>query len=244
MKLQITLLLPFFLLLFGISLVSPVSAQDRPRFVTISSSVSKVVMNPRYPASSTSRPLMVVGNAVKNTVIVSSSPAVTSPRQATYAATTSHVTVANLNSSLKGYTTGDRQIDSFIVNASKRYSVDPLLIFSQMNQESSFKQGATSDKGASGLMQLMPDTAKRMGVTDIYDPQQNIDGGVKYMRQLLDLFNGNTDLALAGYNAGEGAVIKYGYQIPPYSETQDYVRRISSRYDSIKGTVSKQKTHG
>ena len=78
----------------------------------------------------------------------------------------------------------------------------------------------------------MPATARRMGVSDIYDPQQNIEGGVKYMRLLLDMF-GDVNLALAGYNAGEGAVIKYGYQIPPYNETQDYVRRISARYRAI-----------
>ena len=72
-----------------------------------------------------------------------------------------------------------------------------------------------------------------MGVDNIYDPKQNIEGGVRYMRLLLDLFDGDVNLALAGYNAGEGAVIKYGRQIPPYSETQDYVRRISARYAAI-----------
>lgn len=136
-------------------------------------------------------------------------------------------------SHLRGNTTGDELIDAFLVDSSKRYRVDPLLIYAQMGQESSYKLRARSNKGASGLMQLMPATARRMGVTDIYDPQQNIDGGVKYMRILLDMFNGDLDLALAGYNAGEGAVIKYGYQIPPYAETQDYVRRISMRYRSL-----------
>lgn len=102
-----------------------------------------------------------------------------------------------------------------------------------MHQESSFKLRALSNKGASGLMQLMPGTARRMGVTNIYDPKQNIEGGVKYMRLLLDLFGQDVNLALAGYNAGEGAVMKYGNSIPPYSETREYVRRISSRYLSI-----------
>lgn len=134
---------------------------------------------------------------------------------------------------LKGYSTGNIFIDSFIVDSSLRYNVDPLLIFSQMNQESSFKVRATSHKGAAGLMQLMPATARRLGVTNIYDPQQNIEGGVRYMRMLLDMFNGDVDLALAGYNAGEGAVIKFDYQIPPYAETRDYVKRISVRYRSI-----------
>src|SRR5205085_11054487 len=90
-----------------------------------------------------------------------------------------------------------------------------------------------SNKGASGLMQLMPATARRLGVSNIYDPKQNIEGGVKYMRMLMDMFGQDVNLALAGYNAGEGAVIKYGNNIPPYSETQEYVRRISARYASI-----------
>lgn len=134
---------------------------------------------------------------------------------------------------MKGFTTGSIEIDSYIVDSSRRYGIDPLLIYSQMHQESSFKLKATSYKGASGLMQLMPATARRFGVTSIYDPQQNIDAGVKYMRWLLDTFGGDVVLALAGYNAGEGAVWKYGNQIPPYRETQEYVRRISARYNSI-----------
>ncbi len=136
-------------------------------------------------------------------------------------------------SQLRGFTTGDVMIDSFIVDSSRRYAIDPLLIYAQMHQESSFKLRATSYKGASGLMQLMPATARRLGVTNIYDPRQNIDGGVKYMRMLLDMFGGDVNLALAGYNAGEGAVMKYGNQIPPYNETREYVRRISARYTSI-----------
>jgi hypothetical protein len=136
-------------------------------------------------------------------------------------------------SSLKGFTTGNPLVDSYIVDSSRRYGIDPLLIYSQMHQESTFKQHAVSYKGASGLMQLMPATARRLGVTNIFDPKQNIDGGVKYMRMLLDMFGGDVSLALAGYNAGEGAVMKYGNNIPPYSETREYVRRISARYASI-----------
>jgi hypothetical protein len=137
------------------------------------------------------------------------------------------------SSHLKGFTTGDPRIDAFIVESSSRYRIDPLLIYAQMHQESSFKLRALSHKGASGLMQLMPATARRLGVTNIYDPKQNIDGGVKYMRMLLDMFGGDVRLALAGYNAGEGAVMKYGNQIPPYNETREYVRRITARYGSI-----------
>jgi len=135
--------------------------------------------------------------------------------------------------SMGNFTTGDSKIDSYILDSSKRYNIDPLLIYAQMHQESSFKLKALSYKGASGLMQLMPATARRLGVTDIYNPKQNIEGGIKYMRMLLDMFGGDVALALAGYNAGEGAVMKYGYQIPPYRETQEYVRRITGRYNQI-----------
>lgn len=137
------------------------------------------------------------------------------------------------SSHMKGFTTGDAKIDALIVESSRRYRIDPLLIYAQMHQESSFKLRALSHKGASGLMQLMPATARRLGVTNIYDPKQNIDGGVKYMRMLLDMFGGDVRLALAGYNAGEGAVMRYGYQIPPFNETREYVRRITARYSAI-----------
>jgi soluble lytic murein transglycosylase-like protein len=103
-----------------------------------------------------------------------------------------------------------------------------------MHQESSFKSHAVSPKGARGLMQLMPGTAIRYGVTNVFDARQNIEGGARYMRFLLDHFDGDVNLALAGYNAGEGAVEKYGWQIPPYAETQEYVRRISRRYSLLR----------
>ena len=139
-----------------------------------------------------------------------------------------------INPSLGGFTTGNSDVDNFIVESGKRNSVDPLLLYSIMHQESSFKTRAMSHKGARGLMQLMPPTASRFGVTNIWDPKQNIEGGARYMRFLLDLFSGDVRLALAGYNAGEGAVMKYGYQVPPYSETREYVRRISKRYGLIR----------
>ena len=143
-----------------------------------------------------------------------------------------HMTMGTV-AGLRGFTTGNVMHDTHIVESSRKYGIDPLLIYAQMHQESAFKIRATSNKGASGLMQLMPATARRLGVTNIYDPKQNIEGGVKYMRMLLDMFGQNVNLALAGYNAGEGAVMKYGYSIPPYNETREYVRRISARYSSI-----------
>jgi soluble lytic murein transglycosylase-like protein len=139
-----------------------------------------------------------------------------------------------INPSLAGFTTGNSEVDSFIVESGKQNSVDPLLLYSIMHQESSFKTRAMSNKGARGLMQLMPGTAARFGVSKIWDPKQNIEGGARYMRFLLDLFSGDVRLALAGYNAGEGAVMKYGYEVPPYSETQEYVRRIGQRYSMIR----------
>jgi Transglycosylase SLT domain len=145
-----------------------------------------------------------------------------------------HLTSQQTNPSLAGFTTGNSDVDSFIVESGKRNSVDPLLLYSIMHQESTFKPRAMSPKGARGLMQLMPPTASRFGVTNIWDPKQNIEGGARYIRFLLDLFSGDVRLALAGYNAGEGAVLKYGYQVPPYSETREYVRRIGQRYSLLR----------
>jgi soluble lytic murein transglycosylase-like protein len=134
---------------------------------------------------------------------------------------------------LRGYTTGSAEIDGYLVQSGTNNGVDPLLLYSVMHQESSFKSRAISPKGARGLMQLMPGTAIRYGVTNIFDPRQNIEGGARYLRFLLDRFDGDVNLALAGYNAGEGAVEKYGWRIPPYAETQEYVRRISRRYSLL-----------
>src|SRR6266403_4110511 len=136
----------------------------------------------------------------------------------------------NNSSALRGYTTGNTQVDQYLINSATNNGVDPLLLYSIMHQESSFKSHAVSPKGARGLMQLMPGTAMRYGVTNIFDPRQNIEGGARYLRFLLDRFEGDVTLTLAGYNAGEGAVEKYGWNVPPYAETQEYVRRISRRY--------------
>jgi soluble lytic murein transglycosylase-like protein len=128
------------------------------------------------------------------------------------------------------WTTGNARVDGLIRQYGTQYGVDPYLIYCLMSQESSFISGAVSPKGAQGLMQLMPGTAARYGVTNPYDVAQNIKGGTRYLKDLLQMFNGRVDLALAGYNAGEGAVMKYGYTIPPYDETRNYVRLILKRY--------------
>jgi soluble lytic murein transglycosylase-like protein len=128
------------------------------------------------------------------------------------------------------WTTGNSRVDGLIRQYGKQYGVDPFLIYCTMSQESSFNSGATSPKGAQGLMQLMPGTAARYGVTNPYDVAQSIKGGTRYLKDLLEMFNGRVDLALAGYNAGEGAVVKYGNTIPPYTETRNYVKLILKRY--------------
>ena len=135
-------------------------------------------------------------------------------------------------------TTGNPKYDALIAQAAARHGVDPNLIIAVMRQESGFNPRALSYKGATGLMQLMPATARRFGVTNIYDPAQNIEGGTTYLRFLLDKFDGDVKLVLAGYNAGENAVVNSGYRIPRYRETQNYVRSISARYDSSKTRAS------
>ncbi len=128
------------------------------------------------------------------------------------------------------WSTGNDRVDSLIRFYGTQHGVDPYLIFCLMSQESKFSKIAISPKGAQGLMQLMPGTAARYGVTNPYDIAQNISGGTRYLKDLLKMFNGRVDLALAGYNAGENAVIKYGYTIPPYEETRNYVKLITKRY--------------
>jgi hypothetical protein len=126
--------------------------------------------------------------------------------------------------------TGDAMVDTLVLAASARFGVDPCFVVAVIGAESAGDRYAVSPKGACGYMQLMPDTARRFGVTDIFDPRQNIYAGTEYLRWLLDRFNGSMELALAGYNAGENAVAKYGNCIPPFAETQNYVRIITSRY--------------
>jgi|SRR5436305_764383 soluble lytic murein transglycosylase-like protein len=126
-------------------------------------------------------------------------------------------------------TSGDHELDLIIMRAGEHYGVDPRFIHAVIWQESKYKPRARSYVGAQGLMQLMPATARRFGCEDANDPASNIDAGTKYLRFLLERFKGNVSLALAGYNAGEGAVDKYN-GVPPYNETQNYVRIITGRY--------------
>lgn len=148
--------------------------------------------------------------------------------------------LSNLTAANQVWSTGNNRVDGLIRYYGNQNGVDPYLIYCLMSQESKFSSGATSPKGAQGLMQLMPGTAARYGVTNPYDMGQSIMGGTRYLKDLLKMFNGRVDLALAGYNAGENAVIKYGYTIPPYDETRNYVKLIIKRYGRI--NTSEQKT--
>jgi soluble lytic murein transglycosylase-like protein len=123
-----------------------------------------------------------------------------------------------------------RKFASIIEVASRTHGVEAALVHAVVSAESGYNPGAVSKAGARGLMQLMPDTAKRYGVRDIMDPAQNIYAGVRYLRDLLMMFNGNLELAIAAYNAGENAVIKYGNKIPPYAETVQYVPKVLGFY--------------
>jgi Zn-finger nucleic acid-binding protein len=151
--------------------------------------------------------------------------------------------VDNSGKKARGWTTGNGKIDGFIKQSGAKYGVDPYLIFCVMEQESHFNTRALSPKGARGLMQLMPGTSARFGIRKPSDPAQNIAGGTRYLKQLMQQFNGRIDLVLASYNAGEGAVIRFGHKVPPYRETRDYVKRISYRYRRAKpATAAKAET--
>ncbi len=139
----------------------------------------------------------------------------------------------------RGWSTGRAGLDSLIRQSGNKYGVDPYLIFLVMEQESHFNTGAVSPKGARGLMQLMPGTAARFGVRRPHDAAQNISGGTRYLRELLNRFNNRVDLVLASYNAGEGAVAKFGNRVPPYRETRNYVKKISYRYKRITARTKK-----
>ena len=124
--------------------------------------------------------------------------------------------------------------DDVIRSASDRHSIDADLVRAVIKAESDFNSNARSSKGAMGLMQLMPDTARLHNVTNAYDPIDNIEGGVRHLRMLLERFQGDLRLSLAAYNAGSGAVEKFG-GIPPYAETREYVRRVLRFYEGFRG---------
>lgn len=122
------------------------------------------------------------------------------------------------------------KFNDLIAKTAAKYQLDPKLLHAVIQAESAYNPNAVSSAGAVGLMQLMPETARRYGVTNRNDAAQNIDGGARYLKDLLAMFNSNLKLAVAGYNAGEGAVMKYNYTVPPYRETQNYVQQVLKLY--------------
>ena len=142
-----------------------------------------------------------------------------------------------LASELRYYDDGARsRYARHIYDAARLTKLEPALIHAVISAESGYNPLARSRKGAAGLMQLMPDTAKRYGVKNRLDPAQNIHGGARYLRDLVRMFNNDVQLAVAAYNAGENAVVRHGNRIPPYSETMTYVPRVMSYYKKYRTT--------
>ena len=128
----------------------------------------------------------------------------------------------------------DARFAKLVEAACRAHGVDEALVHAVIFAESSYDPNAVSAAGASGLMQLTPETARRNGVRDLFDPADNIGGGVRHLKRLLVLFDGDVELALAAYNAGENAVIRAGNRVPPYAETQRFVPRVIRHYRSLR----------
>ena len=176
------------------------------------------------PAESPQAQIQSFDNVLKNSTKVKFGDLLTRPSTRVNA----NIYTSQAASSAEKVTTKE-QIKNIIYRAAKKHGVDEKLVNALVKQESGFNPNAKSKVGAMGLMQLMPATAKGLGVTNPMDPEQNVEGGVKYLKSMLDRYNGNIILALAAYNAGPGAVDKYD-GVPPYKETQNYVKNILAMY--------------
>lgn len=176
------------------------------------------------PAESQQAQIQSFDNVLKNSTKVKFGDLLTRPSTRVNA----NIYTSQAASSAEKVTTKE-QIKNIIFRAAKKHGVDEKLVNALVKQESGFNPNAKSKVGAMGLMQLMPATAKGLGVTNPMDPEQNVEGGVKYLKSMLDRYNGNIILALAAYNAGPGAVDKYD-GVPPYKETQNYVKNILAMY--------------
>ena len=165
-------------------------------------------------------------NVLKTSSKVKFGDLLTNPSTQVQAKIYSNTAIGN---TLKSEYTTKNKVQELISRVSKKHGVDEKLVNALVKQESGFNPNAKSKVGALGLMQLMPSTAKSLGVTNALDPEQNVEGGVKYLKSMLDKYNGNIILALAAYNAGPNAVDKYD-GVPPYKETQNYVKSILATY--------------
>ena len=158
-------------------------------------------------------------------------PVDTSPVADTFTSSSSSANTTAANATSSGSVSSPENLEEYFKEASETYGVDINLLKAIARQESNFNPSATSSAGAMGVMQLMPSTAKGLGVTNAYDAQENIMGGAKLMAQNLKKYNGDVSLALAAYNAGSGNVDKYG-GIPPFKETQNYVKKVLGYYQN------------
>lgn len=129
------------------------------------------------------------------------------------------------------------RFNSLIGKAAREHQVDQALLQAIIAVESGYNARAVSNKGAKGLMQLMPETARRYGVKDMFDPAQNIRGGAQYLRDLMQRFNNDLTLTLAAYNAGEAAIVQYGHRIPPFRETMQYVPKVLDAYQQYRSAI-------
>jgi soluble lytic murein transglycosylase-like protein len=192
-------------------------AQNRPK--TAQAIFSFVLLVAAFPASSyaenTIQAFVNSSGKVVFTNLVDNTPATPPP----IITETKDILAQEIPASLR----------TLVDTISKNNGIDPALVRAVIKTESNFNRYAVSNKGALGLMQLIPETGRRYGVRDFFDPQQNVDGGVRYLRFLLEKFNGNLDLSLAAYNAGENLVERLG-RIPPIPETTNYVRRVRANY--------------
>jgi len=182
------------------------------------SSTSPSIAENKIQAFKTPDGRVIYTNAVENT-----------PQPTPVAAARTNVAPASAKSS--------DPVHALIESIAANHGMDPALVKAIVKTESNFNRWAVSSKGARGLMQLIPDTGARFGVRDFFDPRQNIEGGVRYMKFLLEKFNGNLDLSLAAYNAGENLVEKLG-RVPPIAETRDYVRKVRANYGKSSTSVT------
>lgn len=149
-----------------------------------------------------------------------------------------HEDISLINDEIRRqFFTAEIPFGDLIHEKAAKYDVDPALVAAVIEQESRFKVRARSHRGAQGLMQLMPRTGRWMGATNLYDPEENVDAGVKYLKYLEKRFDGNLTQIVAAYNAGEGNVMKYGGKVPPFRETRTYVKKVMSNYEKRKSEI-------